>query len=246
MKELQKILTEIGLSEITSRVYLALLGQKNVTAKQLATLVGIPRPSIYDHLKGLLKLGLVSELEIENKKYFQVDDPDRLEQLIEERIESLSVERARIKEIVPELLKGRGGVEARIKFFEGADGFRRALNDILWQDEREILALWPYQEMREVAGREYLKRFTERRIDQDIKLRAIWSRHGVPPVKIPKEEVRLAPKEMKWDMGYIICGDKVYFISSQKESFAFVIHSHDFAQMQKVQFEQIWSASSKK
>ena len=53
MKALQKTLGELGLSEMTAKVYLALLGQKRATARQLAEVVGIPRPSVYDHTKEL-------------------------------------------------------------------------------------------------------------------------------------------------------------------------------------------------
>ena len=56
-------------------------------------------------------------------------------------------------------------------------------------------------------------------------------------------EVRLAPKGMTWEMGYWIYRDKVAFVSSHHEVFGFVVHSRDFTEMMKAQFEQIWKLS---
>lgn len=58
-------------------------------------------------------------------------------------------------------------------------------------------------------------------------------------------EVREAPKFMKWNMGYWIYNDKVAFISSRKEAFGSTIHSKDFCEMMKTQFEAVWMQSRK-
>ncbi len=243
--EIQHTLEKIGLPETTARVYVALLKHGKATARLLAETVGIPRPSVYDHIERLKKEGLAVELEEGNKKFFQADDPKNILKLIQGKVDVLKVEEKKIKETLPALLASARGIEPKIKFYAGSDGFRRVLNDILWYENTEVLFMWPYEEMREVAGREYLKRFTDRRIDQNIAIRLIWSRHGVPPIKIPKEETRLAPKDMRWSMGYILYDDKVAFISSRAESFAFVVTSSDFSELMRAQFEQIWKLSRK-
>jgi hypothetical protein len=49
---------------------------------------------------------------------------------------------------------------------------------------------------------------------------------------------------MTWDMGYWLYEDKVAFLSSEKEGFGFVVQSKDFANLMKVQFEEIWKIST--
>ena len=44
-------------------------------------------------------------------------------------------------------------------------------------------------------------------------------------------------------MSYWIYADKVAFISSKKEGFGFIVHSRDFAGLQKVQFDEMWRVS---
>jgi isopropylmalate/homocitrate/citramalate synthase len=58
-----------------------------------------------------------------------------------------------------------------------------------------------------------------------------------------KREIKIAPKEIDFTMGYWIYGNKTVFISSQKESFGFILESVEFAQMLKAQFKVMWQMS---
>lgn len=244
MSSLKKIFKDLGFSETTASVYQELSKQKKVTARTLAELAGIPRPSVYDHLKILQKNGLVVELEVENKKYFQIDDPKILSKLIDEKIEDLKSEQKEIRDLVAQTVKTSGGIEAKIKFFEGKEGFRQVLNDVLWYEGAEILAMWPYADINEVIGDDYLKNFTKRRNNFGIKVRSVWARGRDTYVeKIEGEQTRVAPPCMSWHMGYIVYAEKVAFIGSRYESFSFTIQSRDFAELKKTEFEAIWKIS---
>ncbi len=48
---------------------------------------------------------------------------------------------------------------------------------------------------------------------------------------------------MTWGMSYWLYEDKVAFISSKDESFGFVIHSKDFSNLIRSQFDIIWKLS---
>ena len=58
--------------------------------------------------------------------------------------------------------------------------------------------------------------------------------------KLFKREVRVAPAEIQFSMGYWIYGNKVAFLSSRKESFGYIIESAELAEMMLSQFEVIW------
>ena len=67
-----------------------------------------------------------------------------------------------------------------------------------------------------------------------------------PFIGVGKEhlrQLRIAPEKMTWNMGHAIYDDKVAFISSKKEAFGFIVHSQDFADLMRVQFEEIWDIS---
>jgi hypothetical protein len=105
-------------------------------------------------------------------------------------------------------------------------------------------------EMMKVLGGEYLEDLNLKRVQRNIFLRAIWPLDKVldfkkyPYLSGDKEhlrELRFAPKGMTWNMGYWMCGDKVAFLSSEKEGFAFIVRSREFADLLKLHFEQMWS-----
>ncbi len=248
----KKLFEELGLSEQAHRVYLWLLENGASSARTLAQNLSIPRPSVYDTLNALIQKGLVLEREEENKKFFQIDDVKNLPRILSERMDALKSEQKELEILLPQLAKRASSIEPRIKFYSGVEGVRQVLNDMLWHKNIETLAFWPISEMVDLLGKEYFEKLNRRRIPQKLSIRAVWpedkrvSFKEHPYTGIGKDhmrDLRVAPKGTTADMGYWIYADKVAFVSSRKESFGFVIHSRDFAEMMKSQFEVLWKAS---
>ncbi|MEK7536036.1 MAG: helix-turn-helix domain-containing protein [Patescibacteria group bacterium] len=241
---IEETLSKLGLSGGAIRVYASLITQKEASAKRLALLSGLPRTSVYDYLSELSKMGLVVELDVNNKKVFRPDDPRNIKALLEKRIRELETGKKEFQKALPDLVKSLGSSEPRIKFYSGSEGFIVVLADIIRSETGEALFLWPYGEMTDLIGEEYLQDFTNRRVQEGIRVRSIHP-HFSPKKSYPDEKVKFAPKNMTWQMGYAIYGDKVAFISSRKEQFAFIVQSQDFTNLQKAQFEVIWKVSKK-
>jgi sugar-specific transcriptional regulator TrmB len=249
---LQEILKELGLPENAIRIYLRLLETGASSARQLSENLNIPRPSAYDHLKLLIKSGLAVEHEQENKKVFGVDDVKNLSRLLKSRIQALEKNDRELAQLLPTLATQTKSLEPKIRFYSGAEGIRQVLNDLLWYQDIETLTMWPISEMVEVLSKEYLEELNRRRIKQHISIRGIWPRDKIvdfknhPYLGVGKghlRELRTAPPGMTWNMSYWLYADKVAFISSRKELFGFVIHSHDFMTLIRAQFEVIWKIS---
>lgn len=248
----KKLFEDIGLSENAHRVYLQLIENGTSSARTLAENLNIPRPSVYDHLKMLIQKGLVLERNEGNKKLFQVDDLKNLPRLIKNKIDSLKKEEADLENILPGLINHTRAIEPKIKFYSGVEGVRQVLNDMLWNKNLDTVALWPISEMVELLGKDYMADMNRKRIRQKLSTRGIWPEDKKVDLKnhpflgVGKgffREIRIAPKGMTWNMSYWAYADKVAFISSRKETFGFVIHSRDFAEMIKAQFEVIWKSS---
>ncbi len=243
---------ELNLGEVAQRVYTHLIQYGESTARLLAENLGIPRPSVYDNLKILIENGLVTEQIKNNKKVFQVDDVKNLSRLVKTKIESLEVEKGTIDTLIPSLLKNISLTEPKIKMYTGKEGLKQVLNDVLWYKNIEIQSMFPIKEMIEVLGKEYFENHNRQRIRRGISIKAIWPKERAVSMKeYPAlgsgkgflREIRIAPKQMIWDMGYWNYADKVAFVSSRKETFGFIIASSDFSQLLRAQFELIWSLS---
>src|SRR3989338_3843632 len=247
-----KILKELGISPSATRVYMQLLEYGSSPARRLAENLGVPRPSVYGSLKQLIQKGLVIEREEGSKKVFQTDDPKNLPRLIRSKIEELEQDEKELTHLVPSLIKQVKSSEPHIKFYPGVDGVKQILYDILWHNKAEVLTMWPFKEMVAVLGNDHLANFNRQRIRRNISILSIFPRDKAvalkdyPFIGIGKEhlrELRLAPQKMTWGMWHAIYDDKVSFISSRKESFGFIVNSHDFAELMRTQFEVIWNAS---
>lgn len=249
---LEKTFTELGLTDTATRIYQQLLELGTVSARQLAESLSVPRASVYDSLKTLIRNGLVVERNEEGKKMFHVDDVHHLPELVREKIDILREQETAIRKMLPELKKRTASSEPRIKFFSGADGIRRVHASLLWHENVEALSMWTFKEMIPLLGEEYFNQFNRKRIHRNISFRAIHPHDQLVNIqqypfagtgREMKRMVRIAPKHMSWDMGTLLFGDTVGFMSSHREAFGFTIQSRDFANLMRTQFDVMWKIS---
>jgi sugar-specific transcriptional regulator TrmB len=249
----KKIFEELGLSSTAQQVFNELVSKGPTNARKLAERVSIPRSSVYDHLKILIQHGLVMQRSDDGKKIFSIDDVRNIEELLNDKIKALENEKSEFKKSLPDLLRTTNSVEPRIKFYSGKEGVKQVINHIMLNRNIETILMWPMSEMMKILGDEYLKDLNEKRIQRNIFLRVIWPKDKIldtskfPYLGSSEEhlrDLRIAPSGMTWDMGYWLYEDKVAFLSSEKEGFGFVVQSKDFANLMKVQFEEIWKIST--
>ena len=250
---LETLFQEFHFPENTHRVYESLLENGAASASQLAKHLGIPRPSVYDHLRLLIENGLVIDRQEQGKKIFQVDDLDNLPRLVQAKIDKLKKETALAQKAIKSRVSHDTNIEPKIRFYQGAEGVKQVLNDLLWYEDIETLSMWPINEMIKILGAEYHAEFNRKRIRHNISLRGIWPYDEAidfkehPFLGIGKKHLRSlrrAPDPISWNIGYWLYADKVAFVSSKKESFGFVIHSKDFADFIRAQFEVMWKIST--
>lgn len=249
---LNNILKDLNFSDNSIKIYNRLLEVGYCSARQLAQDLSLPRPTVYDNLKLLSDNDLIIEREEENKKLFGVDDLKNLKNLIKEKSEHLQKSQKIIENLLPSLNSKNNASEPKIKFYSGPEGIKKVLKDLLWYKNIETITMWPISDMLEILGEEYLEELNRKRIRQNISIRGIWPQDKTVNFKnFPYlgvggkhlRELRLAPKDMSWGMSYWLYEDKVAFISSKAESFGFVIHSKDFSNLIKSQFDIIWKLS---
>ena len=127
-----KTLENLGLSEKEALVYLALLEVENDSIIDISKKTDINRTTIYPVIEGLLKKGLVSEVQSGKKVFYQAESPERLETYVEWQ-KLLFEEKARvIKDIIPQLKATRrdSGEKPVIKMYEGHDGIVSSVEDL--------------------------------------------------------------------------------------------------------------------
>src|SRR5687767_12462124 len=131
--ELIPILKQFNLSDKEIKVYLALLETGATSVRKLSQKSGINRGTTYDALKSLKQLGLVSYYHKDTKQFFVAEDPEKLQDVLEEKEQSLIQMKKNIQDIIPALksLYNTSGSKPVVKYYEGDRGIKTILQDIL-------------------------------------------------------------------------------------------------------------------
>lgn len=245
---LDKILKLLNISVSARRVYIEILQSGEVTPSSIARSLSMARPSVYDQLKILKDKALIVEKEIDSKTYYLVNDVKDIIGMLDKNIKTNQEALTNFKKLLPTITK-KEEVSPKIKFFYSKESIQRCISNFLYAKNRQVYSLWPYSEMLDIFNKELLEDINSERVSKNIKLKVIW------PSKASSLKTHIwsnadtdlirkyAPSGSDFKMGYIIYDDKVVFVSSKTESYAFVIESREFANLQLMQFNNLWEAS---
>lgn len=234
-------LRRLELSEPEQTIYLSLLRHGQSTARMLADRTSLTRPSVYDQLKTLISFELVVEITSDGKAQFAAAELKHLEALLTDRIDRLEQSREQLLAALPLLADSIETVVPKIRFFEGSEGVKQILKDIMWNDTSKIQMVWPYVEMNQVFDEAFLRWFDERRQVRTLSIELLASLDDIKQVPSlftsgSKDTYHVLAKKVPLTSATIIYGSKVAFISSRKEAFGFIVESTDFVTLEKLKF----------
>ncbi len=251
---MEKILKTLGLKDDEVKAFIFLLENGEMTAGNLAKKTGLSRPSLYGFLKKMQHTGLVVESQKNGIKTFFAGNEEKIDSILKEQISELENSRDRVKDAFSSLRTEGASVNPKFQLFEGKQGLQQVLKDMLLYRNIETKAYWPIKAMVDILGQDFFRYHNKERVKQNIYTQAIWPEKQKVNIKSHPylgvgekflREIRIAPKSISFSMGYWIYGNKVAFISSQKESFGFIIESKELVDMLTSQFEIIWDMSKK-
>jgi len=235
---LLNILTNIGLTEKESRVYLACLEKNNSPVSVIAKNAKINRVTTYDILEKLKEKGMVSFYTKQKIKYFNAINPELLLERFEKRTNDL-------RRSLPDFKRISGETShPRIRYFEGIEGIKEIYTDTLtakteilnYSNSKEIRKNWPT----------YDKDYVSKRASKKIHLRGICLKDEEgEKVKTEDEkyyrEMHLLPEELFHFTNEInVYDDKVAIISFADELIGMIIESTEIANSQRAIFNMCW------
>jgi len=244
--ETEKALLEAGFSDKEIAVYVALLSLGKGIVTKIARTASISRTTTYDVLDNLSQKGLVKISCKEPKQEYVAESPERLEKFLSEEIEIKNNSLNKVKYIIPELFSIYNTKEIpRVRYYEGIDGLKRALEDTLSKGDTEILASGGAEDMFEAVGEGYSREYFRKRVEKNISIRGIASGDS-GTMKVAERnmeelrEILIVPNDkFHFSVETNIYNDKVLNIS-WKEKFAVMIESKEIADAQKKVFELAW------
>ena len=252
---LEKALEKIGLSDMASRTYGALLERGSSSAGSLAKKLLIPRSSLYGYLNELTEVGLAKKSQKDNKIIWNPEPVEVISDLLEERIDELGSTKSKFEKVLPQVKAGLPDVATtpQLNYFEGPNELKQMLRDVLLCRDTETVAFWSIKDAMKFLGKDFMEELSARRIQNNIRVRVIWpdgknEDMGKYPFLGSGEsylrDIRIAPADLETSMGFWVYGSKISFISSKKEAFGFIVESKELAEMLSKQFEFFWKISS--
>lgn len=134
MTDISSILHSLGLPDSEVRVYLTALEKGSQPASALSKVTKLSRQSTYCALESLIDRGLVSSVIRDNKRYFAAEHPSKLVGLAARQQEKLAEQVADLKRALPELELRVGGERPVVKMFEGKEGLKATMDELLRAD----------------------------------------------------------------------------------------------------------------
>ncbi len=249
-KKIIERLIEYGLSEHEARVYCSTLALEEATVDRIANHADLNRTSSYPIFERLKKMGLVGQGKKKKKTVFKAVRPEKLLDILDEKREG-------VKEILPDLKSlfdiSRG--RPSVSFFEGAEGLKTVLTDIL-NEAKEVFILGEGESfVNAIPG--WIDAYIKKRAGKNIKVKMILraTQYGIDSIKKIRSsggglnnslQVRMLPEGYRIDYsGFDIYNNKVVLYSFEKDNHAVVVESTVIARMMKTVFESLWNEAEK-
>lgn len=238
------ILKKIGLSEKEIKVYLSLLEYGAISIRNLADITEINRGTVYDILKKLQSIGLAAFYHADNKQRFAAESPDKIMLILKNQEEELKKLKNDFSDFIPELkaLQGKEETKPTTKFFEGKDGIRTILEDLLESmeevEKKEYYVYSATHASNDIS--EAYPNFTKERIKRKIAVKAISLARGGGLSGL--DERRWLGTEDESATFILIYDDKAAYISRDLRDLpvGVIIENKDIYNTQKNIFLRLW------
>ncbi len=241
-----ELLKEIGLTDSETKVYLALLELGSSTKGPIVDKSGVASSKIYELLEKLVQKGLVSFMIQSGVKHFEAAPPDRIMDYLAEKESKLSVQKEKLKEMMPqlELRRQMSKYKSEAQIFKGNKGWKTAFDDIINTlqkgDRLMITGISKFDpEFKRMIYHWHVRR-AKKGIKADILLNYAAREIGEKLIKLSNTKVKYMQKGMVTPAVFLIYGQKTLISLPNQRTFL-RIENEEATKAFKSYFETIWS-----
>jgi sugar-specific transcriptional regulator TrmB len=145
------ILEKIGLNKNESYIYNILLTNGEMSAPDIAekARLKLTRQNTYMVLKGLVKRGLVEELDKRKKLTYRLEHPQKLLDFLEEEKKALEENEKMVESVLPEIISDYNLAHNKpgIAYYEGTQGIRKIFEMLYKEKDEPVLGCVDLEEL---------------------------------------------------------------------------------------------------
>ena len=233
----ERVLQKIGLTKVEAKVYIALLDLNEAMAGEISQFSGVHRRSVYEAVKSLEKKGLVKSEVIGKRRYFHVEEPEKLVQMIDKKEKELM-------KVIPTLgADYEFSKDTQItNFFRGRGGLKTIFDDMIIKGKEINIIGEVYVEGYE----EEFERFEQRRKEEKIHLRRIVTEDWRGEVQETyNRSVKYLPKKYSINTSLAVYANKVAIMQWGEDVLVVSIKVDAITENLREYFEFLWSIAKK-
>lgn len=236
---IESSLQDLGLSDVETRVYLALVALGGSQASMVAKHIGIKRTTIYDVLTSLTHKGFANVYFRKNMRVYHAQKPQRVADLFEKKLQSFT-------NIIPQLqsLDTKQAEVLGVRLIQTKDELLRFYQTVPKEyahQEHLVIGSSTWIEM----DPEFLKRYRIERAKAGIQSRLLLThdqRLVESKIRTPSRDVRFLPKECTFESTIDIFPDCVQILCPRSVSALGVgIEMPMMLDIFKAIFDLLWS-----
>lgn len=195
MKDISPILRSLGLLDSEVRIYLAALEKGPQTVADLAVTSGLSRQAAYDAVDGLTERGLMSHALHGKKRFYTAEHPTKLLAYAKRHQAEVNDEVESLERILPELEVQIGGERPIVKVYEGKEGVRAAMEELMRANvhAQDVDQITDLDAVYAALDAKVLKPYREQTTKKRVRIRSLEAGELQHPsglvkrIKLPKE-----------------------------------------------------------
>jgi sugar-specific transcriptional regulator TrmB len=232
------------------QVYETLYGLQKGSLRAIASATNNNRGTVYEIIKKLVDLGLVTFNQVGQRRYYQAAGPEVFRELLSEQSVKIRQAEKAADDYIKKLRSQKTGVEGShfASFYEGYEGVAAILRDVLGTVRELPEKSYYVFSTPKVSEFLYVNfpNFSRQRVQENLFVRVIaLGPPGEEPVMAERRTLRAETSMVQ--RGYtIIYGDKTALISLDEQNvpYAVVIDNPSLTNIQKLIFENAWTSLS--
>lgn len=245
-----KILQQLGVEQKEAEVFLELLKLGAQPVSILAKYTNIPRTTMYSLIERLKKMQLIEEFNRNKIKYVKCIPVNDLAEVFEMETKRKLKALSDLKNSLPDFsaIENKLSVTPLIRLFEGKKAVMKMYDELL-QGKRGFFALFDPKSVKMLMPEYHFV------IPETLKKNKLPAKEIMVACKEADEyrrlydskqhQIKILPKNIKLNSDTIICDNKIYMVSYDKNEMSAVeIKNQILADTQKVLFEQLWKIAS--
>lgn len=238
--QLDRLLSDMGFSKNEAKVYLGALAAGPSSAQDLAERAQLPRTTVYSVLEHLVERGVVGKTTKQGKTRFIADPPEKLLSILDEL-------RTQVEKSLPQLeaVYNVSETKPKIFFYEGKGAIRKAFDDTLLVQPKEIL-MWNTDLYFDFERYGLDKHYIDHRVELNIHAKriagegSVWHTRNKPRDMQELSETVVVPRKIFWPgIEVNIYANKVVFMNFAENN-SMIIESKAIADAMRQAYELSW------